>query len=139
MHNIKDHNTDPHQHGVQHAKVHLVRDEVPVPPLCQLDASVDIPYHDEQSTGRPDQQREPEAGFGVEIVSLVRARDDEEPQDDKDTHGCELDGDTREHDVRAVGGLAWRVAARGDPTAGSLDGDADEIEDDEDEEVEAWG
>ena len=133
---IENHHSQHHQRAVQNIKVCLMRNEIAVEALTQLNRSVKISHHN--ATGREADSNGQYLGIGCPS----RGPKEVEPQCYEDAHAGELDCDAANHDVRSWSAAFFGHAAAcggGDAAARALDGDGDQVEGDEDDEVEFCG
>lgn len=126
----EDAHSNDHDRGIQDDKVRLVRDEVPRPPLRELDGPVDAAdvdhgeahQHGAQNPSHLLGDRPPEPA-----AATPDAPQEVGAQHPKDGHGDELERDACHHDVRALLLARGGVGGRGGRAANGLDDEGDQV------------
>lgn len=123
-------NGNNHDSSIQADEVPLVRDQISIPPLRQLDRPVDGPDIDHEEADENSREDHLEPGRDVLAQAKLPAADTADEvahHQPEQRHGAELEGDAGHHDVRAQCLIRVRVRRRRHGPAGGLHHQGDDV------------
>lgn len=141
MEDIKDHHAGDHHRAIQGNKEALGGDQIPTPPLGQLDCAVDTSHIDTQhGEDHGGEERDDRAVHRLEEPVAEDATDKVGCAGHEDGDRRHLEDDAGDHDVGSGGGVAVHLAGLGGGHAAAdrLDDERDHVAGAEDPEVQAW-
>ena len=142
MKNIKYRNRSNHHRPIKRYKVPLIRNQIPTPPLRQLNRAIDAPRVDTQhGEDHCREQRHQTPRHGAQQPVPQTPTDEVRRARDEDRYREHLEDDAGDHDVSAGVGVAVGFVrlGGGHAAADCLDDERDDVTGAEDPEVEAWG